>query len=160
MNINATLVGQMIAFAVFVWFCMKYIWPPVLQVLDERQKKIADGLAASQQATHDLELAQARIAKDLDDARVQAQEIIDQAGRRAGQIVDEAKDAARKEGERLIQAAKAEIAQQVSQAKDGLRLELAGLATAGASKIIGRHLDEEANKDLVNDLIDELRESA
>jgi len=159
-NINATLVGQMIAFAIFVWFCMKYVWPPVVQVLNDRQKKIADGLAASEKAAADLELAKARIAQDFDKARVQAQEIIDQANRRAGQIVDEAKDNARKEGERLILAAQSEIEQQVNQARGSLSLQLAGLATAGASKIIGRHLDEEANKDLIETLIDELRESA
>lgn len=156
MNINATIIGQTIAFAFFVWFCMKYVWPPIIGALDERQKKIADGLAAADRASTDLELAQAKAMEELRQARDQAKEIVDQANRRAAVIVDEAKDSAREEGERLIVAARAEIEQEVNQARETLRAQVASIAVAGAGKILGKHIDQAANSELVDQLAAEL----
>ncbi|WP_281648059.1 F0F1 ATP synthase subunit B [Parendozoicomonas sp. Alg238-R29] len=156
MNINATIIGQTIAFAFFVWFCMKYVWPPIIGALNERQKKIADGLAAADRASTDLELAQAKAMEELRQARDQAKEIVDQANRRAAVIVDEAKDNAREEGERLIIAARAEIEQEVNQAREALRAQVASIAVAGAGKILGKQIDEAANSELVDQLAAEL----
>lgn len=156
MNINATVIGQTIAFAVFVWFCMKYVWPPMMQALDDRQKKIADGLAAADRASTDLELTRKRVIEELKDAKQQSQDIIDQANRRASQIIEEAKDQARAEGERLKAAAQAEIEQEANRAREVLRSQVAALAVAGAEKILGENLDEAANSRLVDDLAAEL----
>ncbi|OED46603.1 F0F1 ATP synthase subunit B [Endozoicomonas sp. (ex Bugula neritina AB1)] len=156
MNINATVIGQTIAFAVFVWFCMKYVWPPMMQALNDRQKKIADGLAAADRATTDLHLAQKRVVEELTEAKNQSQDIIEQANRRANQIIEEAKDQARAEGERLKLAAQAEIEQEANRAREVLRSQVATLAVAGAEKILGENLDEAANSRLVDDLAAEL----
>ncbi len=156
MNINATVIGQTIAFAVFVWFCMKYVWPPMMQALDDRQKKIADGLAAADRASTDLELAQKRVVEELKEAKGQSQDIIEQANRRASQIIEEAKDQARAEGERLKAAAQAEIEQEANRAREVLRSQVAALAVAGAEKILGENLDEAANSRLVDNLAAEL----
>ncbi|MTI14013.1 F0F1 ATP synthase subunit B [Sansalvadorimonas verongulae] len=156
MNINATIIGQSIAFAFFVWFCMKYVWPPLIGALNERQKKIADGLAAADRASTDLEAAQNKVQEELQAAREQAKEIVDQANRRASVIAEEAKDDARKEGERLIVAARAEIEQEVNQAREQLRAQVATIAVAGAGKILGKQIDEAANSELVDQLAAEL----
>lgn len=156
MNINATVIGQTIAFAVFVWFCMKYVWPPMMQALNDRQKKIADGLAAADRATTDLQLAQKRVVEELAEAKRQSQDIIEQANRRANQVIEEAKDQARAEGDRLKAAAQAEIDQEVNRAREVLRSQVATLAVAGAEKILGENLDEAANSRLVDDLAAEL----
>ncbi len=156
MNINATVIGQTIAFAVFVWFCMKYVWPPMMQALNDRQKKIADGLAAADRASSDLEQAQMRVTQELNEAKEQSQEIIEQANRRANQIIEEAKDQARAEGERLKAAAQAEIEQETNRAREALRSQVAALAVAGAEKILGENLDEAANSRLVDNLAAEL----
>ena len=156
MNINATVIGQTIAFAVFVWFCMKYVWPPMMQALNDRQKKVADGLAAADRASTDLELAQKRVVEELKEAKDQSQEIIEQANRRASQIIEEAKDQARAEGERLKTAAQAEIEQEANRAREALRSQVAALAVAGAEKILGENLDEAANSRLVDNLAAEL----
>ena len=102
MNINATLLGQAISFALFVWFCMKYVWPPLVNALAEREKKISDGLAAADRASKDLELAQKKAVEELKEAKAQAATLIEQANKRSAQIVDEAKETARQEGERLL----------------------------------------------------------
>ena len=156
MNINATLIGQTIAFAFFVWFCMKYVWPPLMQVLNDRQKKIADGLAAAEKAERDLELAREKATANLREARAQAQELIDQANKRAAQIVDEAKLQAREEGARLKAAADAEIEQEANRARQALRAQVAALAVSGAEKILGEQLDQAANSRLVDDLAAQL----
>ncbi|KZX74939.1 F0F1 ATP synthase subunit B, partial [Alcanivorax sp. HI0011] len=109
MNMNATLIGQAIWFALFVFFCMKFVWPPISRALDERKQKIAEGLSAADRAERDLELAQEKATANLKEAKEKAAEIIDQANRRANQIVEEAKDAARTEGERLVAKAHSEI---------------------------------------------------
>ena len=156
MNINLTLFGQTIAFIVFVWFCMKYVWPPIMNALNERKQKIADGLAAAERGAHEQELAQKRAAERLHEAKQQAQEIIAQAQKRANEIVDEAKENARAEGERILNAARAEIDQAVNQAREQLRAEVVQLAVAGASRVLKREIDAKANQDLLKDLVAQL----
>ena len=156
MNLNATIIGQSIAFAVFVWFCMKYVWPPITAILEERQRKIAEGLEAADRAQRDLNLAQNKAADELRDAKKQGAEIIELANKRAAQIVDEAKEKAREEGQRLIAAANAEIDQEVHRAKEALRKQVAAIAIAGAEKILEKSIDQAANEDLVNKLASEL----
>jgi F-type H+-transporting ATPase subunit b len=156
MNINLTLIGQSITFIVFVWFCMKFVWPPIMAALDERKQKIADGLAAAEKGKHDEELAKERAAEVLKEAKAQAQEIISGAEKRASQIVDEAKDTARTEGDRLLAAANAEIEQEVNRARENLRGEVVSLAVAGAGRVLKREIDEKANEDLLKDLVGQL----
>lgn len=156
MNINATIIGQSIAFLVFVWFCMQYVWPPIMQVLSDRQKKIAEGLEDAIRASRDLELAQIKVTERLREAKEQAQAIIEQASKRATHLIDESKDQARAEGERLKVAAQADIEQEVNRARELLRAEVAALAVAGAEKILGSHLDNDVNGQLVDQLISEL----
>lgn len=152
MNINLTLIGQMIVFALFVMFCMKYIWPLLVGAMKERAEKIADGLEAADRADKDLELAKERAGKSLREAKEQAAGIIDSANKRASQIVEEAKDQAREEGERLKAAAQAEIEQEINRAKEHLRGQVASLAIAGAEKVLEASIDENAHKDLVEKL--------
>ena len=156
MNINLTLIGQSITFIVFVWFCMKFVWPPVMAALNERKQKIADGLAAAEKGKHDEELAKERAVEELKKAKAQAQEIINGAEKRASEIVEEAKDTARTEGERLLAAANAEIEQEANRAREQLRGEVVSLAVAGAGKVLKREIDEKANEDLLKDLVAQL----
>ena len=156
MNINLTLFGQTIGFFIFIWFCVKYVWPPMLQAMQERQKKIADGLAASDRASHDLELAQQKAAQELREAREEAASIRENANKQASQIVEEAKKDARAQGERLVEQAHAEIDQERKQARDALRAEIATLAVAGAEKILETSVDAEAHKEMLNKLSAEL----
>ncbi|MFF7707285.1 F0F1 ATP synthase subunit B [Pseudomonas sp. NPDC007930] len=156
MNINATLIGQSVAFLIFVWFCMKYVWPPVITALQERQKKIADGLDAASRAARDLELAQDKVGQQLREAKAQASEIIEQAKKRGNQIVEEARDQARVEAERLKHQAAAEIEQEVNSVKDALRAQVGSLAVTGAEKILGASIDQNAHADLVNKLAAEI----
>lgn len=156
MNINLTLIGQSITFAVFVWFCMKFVWPPVMAALNERKQKIADGLAAAEKGKHDEELAKERAAEVLKEAKAKAQEIISGAEKRASQIVEEAKDTARTEGDRILAAANAEIEQEVNRARESLRGEVVSLAVAGAGRVLKREIDEKANEDLLKDLVGQL----
>ncbi len=156
MNINLTLIGQMIAFVCFVAFCMKYVWPPIIAAMQERAEKIADGLAAADRASHDLELAQEKAVERLKEAKVEAAGIVDAANKRAGQIVDEAKDAAVVESDRVKQSAQAEIEQEANRAKEQLRGQVASLALAGAEKILGSAIDQQAHAELVDKLAAEL----
>jgi len=153
MNINLTLIGQSITFIVFVWFCMKFVWPPIMSALNERKKKIADGLAAAERGAHEKELAEKKAAEVLHEAKQQAQDIINQAQKRASEIVEESKDTARAEGERIIATAQAEIEQEVNRAREELRGQVASLAVAGAGKILKREIDAKANEDLLKDLV-------
>jgi F-type H+-transporting ATPase subunit b len=146
----------MIAFAFFVWFCMKYVWPPLTAAMAERQKKIADGLEAAERAEKDLELAQSRVADQLKEAKSEASGIIDQANKRATQIIDEAKEQAREEGQRLIAGAQAEIEQEVNRAKEQLRTQVASIAIAGAEKILEASIDENAHAELAEKLASSL----
>jgi F-type H+-transporting ATPase subunit b len=156
MNLNATIIGQLIAFAVFVMFCMKYVWPPITAILEERQNKIADGLEAAERAQRDLNLAQNKAADELRAAKQQGAELIEQASKRASLIIDEAKDKARVEGQRLITAAQAEIAMETQRAREALRAQVAAIAIAGAEKILESTIDQAANEELMNKLAAEL----
>ncbi len=156
MNINLTLIGQMIAFVCFVVFCMKYVWPPILAAMSERENKIADGLAAADRASHDLELAQEKAVERMKQAKEEAGGIIDSANKRAGQIVEEAKDAAVVEAERVKASAHAEIEQERNRAKEQLRGQVAALSVAGAEKILAATIDQEAHADMVEKLAAEL----
>ncbi len=156
MNINLTLIGQSVTFVFFVWFCMKFVWPPIMAALDERRKKIADGLAAAERGVHEQELAEKRAAEVLYEAKLQAQEIIGQSQKRGSEIVEESKQQAREEGERLLTAARAEIEQEVNRAREELRGQVASLAIAGASKVLRREVDAAANEDLLKDLVSQL----
>lgn len=153
MNLNATIIGQMIAFALFVGFCMKYVWPPIMAALDERKKKIADGLAAAERGIHEQELAEKRAQQVIHEAKEQANEIITQAQRRGNEIVDESKDNARIEGERILVSAQAEINQQANRARDELRSQVGSVAIAGAAKILSREIDDKAHTDLLQELV-------
>jgi len=152
MNLNATIIGQIIAFFVFAWFCKNYIWPPIVAALDERQKKIAEGLEAAGRAEKDLELAQEKAAELLKEAKTDSAGILDQANKRASQIVDEAKEQAREEGQRMIASAQAEIEQEIERAKEQLRAQVAAIAVSGAEKILESSVDERAHSDLLDQL--------
>ena len=156
MNINLTLIGQMIACVCFVMFCMKYVWPPILAAMAEREKKIADGLAAADRASHDLELAKEKAVERLKDAKHEATGIIDAANKRGNQIVEEAKEAAVVEADRVKASAQAEIEQETNRAREHLRSQVAALSLAGAEKVLGAAIDQEAHADLVDKLAAEL----
>jgi len=153
MNMNATLIGQAIAFAIFIVFCMKYVWPPIMQALEERTKKIADGLAAAERGRHEQELAEKRAQQVIHEAKEQANEIISLAQRRSNEIVDESKDTARIEGERILTTAHAEIEQEANRARDELRGQVGSIALAGAAKILNREIDNKAHTDLLEELV-------
>ena len=156
MNINATLIGQAIAFFLFVVFCMKYVWPPILHALEERKKKIADGLAAAEHGKHEQVLAEERATELLREAKEQAGEIITRADKRAAEIVDEAKDDARAEGDRMLTAARAEIDQEVNRVKEDLRGQVVSIALAGAGKVLEREVDATTHAELLNKLATEI----
>ncbi len=153
MNINLTLIGQTITFFFFVWFCMKYVWPPLINALQERKETIAEGLAAADRGKHEQELAQQKAIEKLQQAKQQANEIIGRADKRAAEIVEAAKNEAVEEGNRLKTAAQAEIGQEINRAKEVLRGQVAQIATAGAGRILKRELDASANDDLIKDLV-------
>ena len=152
MNINATLLGQMITFAVFVWFTMRFVWPLLMQAIEERQAKIADGLAAAEKGRHELELAEVRAKELLRERKQQAAEIVAHAQKRANEIIEEAKISARTESERILGSARAEISQDLQEARDKLQREVGQLAIAAAEQILMREVDAEAHQDLDNKL--------
>jgi F-type H+-transporting ATPase subunit b len=156
MNMNMTLVSQIVAFALFVWFCKVFVWPPLMKAIADRQKQIADGLAAGERGKQDLASAEKRAAEELQKARERAAEILAQADRRAAQVIEEAKVVAKTEGDRLVAGAKAEISQEVFRAKESLRQQVADLAVAGAAKILRREVNAAAHADLLNQLKREL----
>lgn len=156
MNINLTLIGQSITFVLFVWFCMKFVWPPIMNALEQRKKKIADGLAAAERGAHEKELAEKRATETLHEAKQKAQEIINQAQKRANEIVEEAKGNARGEAERIVAAANAEIEQEVNRAREQLRGQVVSLAVAGAGKVLKKEIDAKANEELLQDLVGQL----
>ena len=156
MNINLTLIGQMIAFVCFVMFCMKYVWPPILAAMAEREKKISDGLAAADRASHDQELAKEKAVERLKEAKHDAAGIIDAANKRGSQIVEEAKGAAVVEADRVKASAQAEIEQETNRAREQLRGQVAALSLAGAEKVLGAAIDQEAHSELVEKLAAEL----
>ena len=156
MNINLTLIGQLISFAVFVWFCAKFIWPPLITAMEERQAKIAEGLSAAERAAKDLELAQDKAAHKLRDAKLQAAEIVEQANKRSAQIVNEAESDARVKAAQILKAAEAMVEQEAVQAREALRLRVSELAIAGAEKILQTSVDAAKHNDLLDKLAAEL----
>lgn len=156
MDINLTLLGQMFGFFIFTMITMKYIWPPLKAAMDERQKTIADGLAAAEEGAKAKEKAEAEVQQELQQARSQAAEIIGKAEKRANEIVEEAKGDARVEGEKIVANAHAEIDREVNQAKEGLRSQVSALAVQGAQQILGREIDAGAHSSMLDDLAREL----
>lgn len=152
MNINLTLIGQLIAFAVFVLFCMRYVWPPITAAMAERQKKIADGLAAADRASHDLEIAQKQAVEHMTEAKREAAGIIESANKRAAQLIEEAKAAAEAEADRVKAAASAEIEQERARAQEQLMSQVSALAVAGAEKILGAEIDANKHAELLSNL--------
>ncbi|WP_194089931.1 F0F1 ATP synthase subunit B [Vibrio hibernica] len=152
MNINATLLGQTIAFVLFVWFCMKYVWPPLMAAIENRQKNIADGLAAADRAAKDLGLAQANASDKLKEAKKAAAEIIDQANKRKNQILEESQNDAKVERQKILDQGRAEIETERNRARDELRKQVAVLAMAGAEKILERSIDQSVHQDILNDI--------
>ena len=156
MQIGLTLVSQAVAFFLFIWFSVKFVWPPLIRAIEDRQSKVADGLAAAEKGRLELISAAQQSEAELRTARGRAQEILAQAERRGAQIVEEARDHAKLEGERLISGARAEIDQNVSRAKEELRDQVAALAVAGAEKILRREVDQKAHADLLAQLRSQL----
>lgn len=156
MNINLTLFGQTIAFIVFVWFCLKYIWPPLINALNERKKTIADGLAAAVHGQQAQERGEQRAVEIIRDAKTQAQEILASAEKRRNEIVEEAKIEAKDEGERLVGAAHAEIEQETHRAREELRGQLASLVVAGASQILDKEVDAATHGQMLDGLVGQL----
>lgn len=156
MDINATIIGQTIAMIVFVWFCMKFVWPPIMGIIEERQTKIADGLAAADRGARSLEEAQVRIQSMVEDARGQARQILDQAQTRANGIIEEARAGAEQERDRIIQAAKADVEQQINKARDELRGQVAAIAVAGAEKILAREIDPGKHQEMLAKLAQQI----
>lgn len=153
MNITATLIAQMIAFVLLIWFVNKVLWGPMSAMLAERQKRIADGLAAAEKGKHDLELAEKRAKEELQAAKAKAAEIMAQAEKRANAIVDEARVNARAEGDRQLAAAQAEIERETNRAKEQLRGQVASVAMAGAARILKREIDAKSHGEVLNDVI-------
>jgi len=139
MNINATLIGQTISFLLFVWFCKKYVWPPMVEAMQERQNQIADGLAAAEKGQEAQEVAEKEAAQMISDAKTQAAEIIASAEKRGNAVVDEAKTTATTEKERIVASAMSEVEQEVHTARESLRTQVSSIAVAAASKIADKH---------------------
>ena len=156
MDINMTLIGQTVAMIVFVWFCMKFIWPPIMEAIEERQKEIADGLAAAEKGQQSLDKAKAEAGGIIGDARKQATIILDQANARANEIVAEGKADGIKERDRQLTAAKAEVEQETNRAREELRGQVSAIAVASAEKILQREIDEKAHEDILSKLAAEL----
>jgi F-type H+-transporting ATPase subunit b len=156
MNINISLFAQAVSFALFIWFTVKFVWPPLMRAIEERQKNIADGLAAGEQGKKELEASGKRASEEIDKARTRAGEIIAQAEKRDTQMIEAAKNAAKEEGNREKAAAKAEIDQEVSRAREALREQVAALVVSGAEKILQREVNAQTHADLLTQLKKEL----
>ncbi|MES1941006.1 F0F1 ATP synthase subunit B [Salinisphaera sp. T5B8] len=157
MSINATLLAQMIVFAVFVWFTMKFVWPPIMNAMRDRQKRISEGLAAAERGARELNEATAKAEEMVAKARTQAQEILTNAQRQADDTLERAREDARAEGERIVTAAREEVDQAVASAKEDLRREVGSLAVVGAERILKREIDAKAHNDIIDDLVAEIR---
>jgi|TARA_B110000305_G_scaffold240238_1_gene310266 F-type H+-transporting ATPase subunit b len=155
-NINATLLGQALWFALFIWLTMKYVWPPLQKAMQDRQKQIADGLAAGEKGRQELAASAEKVSQELQKTKEQAMEIISQAEKRSGELIEEAKNQAKLEGERIVTAAKAEIEQEVNRAKELLRAQVASLALAGAEQILQKEINAAAHGDMLQRLESEL----
>ncbi len=156
MDLNATIIGQTIAMVLFVWFCMRFVWPLIMNMIEERQTQIADGLAAAEEGSRSLEKAEVKIVGMIDEARTQGRDIIDEANTRGSGIVDEARVEAGRERERIVTAAHAEVEQEVNRAREELRGQVASIAVAGAARIIAKEIDAATHKDLLNKLAAEI----
>ncbi|MFI4954761.1 MAG: F0F1 ATP synthase subunit B [Gammaproteobacteria bacterium] len=152
MSINLTLIGQAITFLLFVWFTMKVVWPPLVKAMDDRQKKIADGLAAGERGQKELADAEAQIQLQVRASKQQASEIIEKAYRRADQIIEEAKEHAHAEGERLLEAAQSEVEQSMARARESLRKEMVALAISGAEQVLQSSVDLKVHNDVIRQL--------
>ena len=156
MNINLTLIGQTVTFIIFVWFCMKFIWPPIMNALNERRKTISDGLAAAEQGQREREKGQMDANELVEEAKSQAQEIISRAEKRGTEVVADAKSEARTEGERILNAARGEIEMEANRTREQLRVQVAQLAVSGAEKILAKEVDAKAHEKMLSDLADNL----
>lgn len=156
MNMNATMLAEALTFIAFIWFTVKFVWPPLLAAIEERRTTITDGLAAADKGTRSLEEAQVKISGMVEEARGQARQILDQAQTRAGGIVDEARVGATEERDRILQSAQADIDQQINRARDELRGQLAAITVAGAEKILAREIDARAHQDLLDKLVTQI----
>ncbi|MEX0899177.1 MAG: F0F1 ATP synthase subunit B [Gammaproteobacteria bacterium] len=156
MNLNATLFGQFLTFGIFVWVMVKFVWPPIMAAMRDRQQKIGDGLAAAEKGVRDLENAKTQAADIHNEARTQATDILGQANKRGSAIIDEAKAQAQAERERILAAAHAEIEQERNRLREALRGEVSAIAIAGAGKILEREIDANTHRDLLNKLAAEL----
>ncbi len=157
MNINATLIGQTLAFFLFVWFCKKFVWPPMVNAMQERQKQIADGLAAAEKGQEAQQVAEKEAADLIAQAKSQAAEIIASAEKRGSAVIDEAKESATSEKDRIIASAQAEVEQDVHTAREELRGQVSSIAVAAASKIVDKEIDESAHAGLLDDLVKQLK---
>ena len=153
MDLNATIIGQSIAMIVFVWFCMKYIWPPLMDAIEERQTQIADGLAAGEEGKIKLDNANVESKKILDDARKQATSILDQANARANEIVADGKQDGQTEREQQLSLGKSDIEQETNKARDELRGQVSELAIASAEKILNREINKQDHADILDALV-------
>ena len=156
MNINLTLIVQMLVFIVLIWFTMKFVWPMILGPMDERARKIAAGLAAAEQGKQDLAQASARADTIVREARERAVQIVDQAGKRSNEIVEEAKGTASTEAQRLLAQARDEVARESSRAREGLAREVGRLAVQGASRLLDREIDPQTHAELLDKLAAEV----
>lgn len=153
MSINLTLFGEMITFAIFVWFTMRFVWPPLTAALEERREKIAAGLAAAEKSKRDLELAQHKVTEILTEAKAQAAQMIEQANQRANHIVEEAKARGRAEGDRLLEIAKNDIEREVNTARDALMNQISSLVISGAEKVLQHEVNKSANDKLIAEMM-------
>lgn len=156
MNVTATLFGQMITFFVLIWFVNRFLWGPLTQMMQERNKRIADGLAAGEKGKRELALAEERKQEVLRETKGQAAEILAQAEKRSQQVVEEAKDHAKAEADRILEGARADITQEINRAKEQLRTSVAQLALAGAAKIVEKEIDAKTHERLLNNVINQL----
>jgi len=155
-NINATLISQMITFGLFVWFTMTFVWPQIITALEERREKIADGLAAAERGQNELLLAQEKATAKLREVKQESATILDNANKRANSMIDDAKHKAREEGDRLLERAQSEIQSEAQAAKTALQSQVATLAVRGAEKILSTEVDAAKHKQLLDELIKEL----
>ena len=145
MNFNFTLIGQLLAFILFVWFCMRYVWPPMLQILEEREKEVADGLEAA-----------SRGRRELEEAKKEAADLVGQAGQRANQMVEDAKSQAQEEADRIKASAKSDLEQAAKKAREEIRSEVSALVVAGAEKVLRSEIDQEKNAEIIEEISKEL----
>ncbi|MGQ0287391.1 F0F1 ATP synthase subunit B [Pasteurellaceae bacterium 22721_9_1] len=156
MNLNATLIGQLIAFALFVAFCMKFVWPPLIKAIEDRQANIANALASAEAAKKEQASTKVLVEEEISKAKLQAQEIIDLANKRRNEMLEEVKTEAEALKAKIIEQGYAEVEAERKRVQEELRVKVASLAVAGAEKIVGRHIDEAANNDIIDKLVAEL----